>query len=62
MTFRCNKEAIIATGAFETSKLLLLSGISQAEKLAPHGVEIEVGSFHEGRKVLDHPIMPHAFK
>ncbi|KAJ5108492.1 Glucose-methanol-choline oxidoreductase [Penicillium angulare] len=61
-TFKARKEIILSGGAFETPKLLLLSGIGPRTELARHGIQPVIISEHVGENLLDHPIMPHVFR
>ncbi|KAJ5503651.1 Glucose-methanol-choline oxidoreductase [Penicillium fimorum] len=61
-TLKATKEIIIASGVFETPKLLLLSGIGPRRELARHGIQPMIISEHVGEHLLDHPILPHVFK
>jgi choline oxidase len=50
---RC--EVVLSAGAFETPKLLLLSGIGPAGELASHGLPVLVDLPGVGTHLLDHP-------
>ncbi|GKT45167.1 putative GMC-type oxidoreductase [Colletotrichum spaethianum] len=62
LSFRANYEVIVASGVYESPKLLMLSGIGPKEHLRSFGIETIVDSPHVGQNLLDHPIMPHVFK
>ena len=40
----------------------MLSGIGPKAQLSQFGIECKIDSSHVGQNLLDHPIMPHAFK
>jgi choline oxidase len=48
-------EVVLCAGAFETPKLLMLSGIGPAEELAAHGLPVLVDLPGVGAHLLDHP-------
>lgn len=54
-TVRARREVVLCCGVFETPKLLLLSGIGPAEKLAPHGISVLEDLPGVGEHLLDHP-------
>ncbi|OHE96905.1 SMG1 protein [Colletotrichum orchidophilum] len=62
LSFRAKYEVIVASGVYESPKLLMLSGIGPKEHLQSFGIETIVDSPHVGQNLLDHPIMPHVFK
>jgi choline oxidase len=48
-------EVVLSAGAFETPKLLMLSGIGAAAELATHGLPVLVDLPGVGAHLLDHP-------
>jgi len=52
---RARHEIIVCAGAFETPKLLLLSGIGPADELRRHGLPVRVDLPGVGEHLLDHP-------
>ncbi|KAJ5103950.1 hypothetical protein N7532_004479 [Penicillium argentinense] len=54
-TFHAHKEVIASSGAFNTPKLLLLSGIGPKEELQKHGIQQLVDAPEVGRNFHDHP-------
>lgn len=51
-------EAVLAAGAVESPKLLLLSGIGPAAELRPLGIGVELDLPGVGRNLHDHPGVP----
>ncbi|KAK2600091.1 hypothetical protein QQS21_005177 [Conoideocrella luteorostrata] len=62
ITVNARKEVILAAGAFQSPKLLELSGIGGAELLHQHGIDVAVNLPGVGQNLQDHPIMYTAFK
>ena len=58
-TYKARNEVIVSQGAFESPKLLLLSGIGARQELQKHGIACRVDSFHVGQNLIDHPVFPH---
>ncbi len=54
-TATATREIVIAAGAIETPKLLLLSGIGPAAALKVHGIASLVDNAHVGAHLQDHP-------
>lgn len=52
------REIILAAGALETPKLLLLSGVGPNEKLDAHGIPLVAENKAIGEALLDHPNVP----
>lgn len=52
---RARHEIVLCAGAFETPKLLMLSGIGPAEELRRHGLALRVELPGVGARLLDHP-------
>ncbi|MBK8050909.1 MAG: GMC family oxidoreductase N-terminal domain-containing protein [Anaerolineales bacterium] len=52
---RAGKEVIVCCGAFDSPKLLMLSGIGPAEHLKALGIEVQVDLPGVGENLLDHP-------
>lgn len=61
-TFRAKNEVIVSQGAYESAKLLMLSGIGRKADLESFGIKVLVNSEHVGQNLLDHPILSHVFK
>ncbi|NLY93642.1 MAG: GMC family oxidoreductase [Myxococcales bacterium] len=53
-----DREVVMAAGALETPKLLMLSGIGPAEELRRHGIPIVHAHEAIGRNLHDHPNVP----
>jgi choline dehydrogenase-like flavoprotein len=48
-------EVVLCAGAFETPKLLMLSGIGPADELSRHGLPVHLSSPAVGEHLVDHP-------
>lgn len=55
VTIRAEREVILAAGAYQSPKLLMLSGIGEAQDLAAHGIPVVVDQPDVGRNLQDHP-------
>jgi choline dehydrogenase len=55
---RVNQEVILSAGAFDSPKLLMLSGIGNAEQLRSLGIPVLVDLPGVGQNLQDHPIVP----
>jgi choline dehydrogenase len=58
MIARAKKEVIISAGAFESPKLLMLSGIGAKEELRQYGIEIKKELPGVGKNLQDHLFYP----
>jgi choline oxidase len=54
-TISADQEIVLCGGAFETPKLLMLSGIGDPAQLTRHGIDVRVDLPAIGRHLLDHP-------
>jgi choline oxidase len=54
-SIRARREVVLCAGAFETPKLLMLSGVGPADELASHGVPVLVDLPGVGAHLMDHP-------
>ena len=55
---RCGREVLLAAGALNTPKLLMLSGLGPAEQLARHGIGLVRDLPGVGRNLQDHVEIP----
>lgn len=51
----CKKEVILSAGAFNTPKLLMLSGIGDGNELKPLGIEVKADVKAIGKNLENHP-------
>lgn len=61
-TVRSEGEVILSAGAFDSPKLLMLSGIGPAEELRRKGIEVKLDLPGVGQNLQDHLLMPVIFK
>lgn len=59
---RAEREVIVACGAFETPKLLMLSGLGPADSLQDHGIDVLVDLPGVGQNLHDHLLLGTAFE
>ncbi len=57
-----NAEVIVSTGAFDTPKLMMLSGIGPTDQLKKHGISVALDSPGVGQNLQDHVLMPVIFR
>jgi choline dehydrogenase len=55
-------EVIVSAGAFDSPKLLMLSGIGPAEALRASGIDVQVDLPGVGQNLQDHLLMPVVFR
>jgi len=55
VTARCNGEVILSASAYNSPKLLMLSGVGDPEHLARHGIATIRANPHVGRNLQEHP-------
>lgn len=55
---RAEGEVIVAAGALVTPKLLMLSGIGEADHLEEHGIDVQADLPGVGQNLTDHPEVP----
>jgi choline dehydrogenase len=58
---RAEREVVLSAGAFDSPKLLMLSGIGPAETLRRQGIAIEADLPGVGQNLQDHLLMPHIY-
>jgi choline dehydrogenase len=58
MTARARKEVILSAGAFESPKLLMLSGVGAKEELKHYGIEVKKDLPGVGKNLQDHLFYP----
>jgi choline dehydrogenase len=51
----CEREVILCAGAFNTPKLLMLSGVGDADELRKHGIDVVADVREVGRNLQNHP-------
>ncbi len=61
-TVRCDGEVILSAGAFDSPKLLMLSGIGPVETLRRHGIDVHVDLPGVGQNLQDHLLMPNVYR
>ncbi|MGH3971709.1 MAG: GMC family oxidoreductase [Pseudonocardiaceae bacterium] len=61
-TIRAEREVILSCGAFETPKLMMLSGLGPAEQLAVHDISVVCDLPGVGRNLTDHLLLGVAFE
>lgn len=56
-TVRADRDVIVSTGAIQSPKLLMLSGIGDPEQLRGHGIDVVVELPGVGQNFHDHPLV-----
>ncbi len=56
-TARCSREVVVSCGAIESPKLLMLSGIGNADQLRQHGIAVRIDLPGVGENFHDHPLV-----
>jgi choline dehydrogenase len=55
---RASAEVLVATGTYNTAKLLMLSGVGPADHLAEHGIDVRADVAGVGQSLTDHHEVP----
>ena len=58
---RCEREVIVSAGAFDSPKLLMLSGIGPADTLRRQGITVQTHLPGVGQNLQDHLLMPQIY-
>ena len=61
-TYRARREVILSSGAIESPKMLMLSGIGEANALREMGIQVQVNAPEVGRNLQDHFMVRFAFR
>ena len=61
-TIRVRREVIVCGGAFNSPKLLMLSGVGPADHLRQHGIEVILDLPGVGANLQDHPMIKVVFR
>ena len=61
ISFTANKEVILSAGAFNSPKILMLSGVGEARELKRHGIEVKKELPGVGKNLQDHLSCPVVF-
>jgi Choline dehydrogenase and related flavoproteins len=61
-TLRADREVAVCCGAFETPKLMMLSGMGPADHLAEHGIPVVQDLSGVGKNLHDHLLLGTAFE
>jgi len=61
LTFRAEREVILAAGAYNTPQLLMLSGIGPADHLGMLGIPVVLDQPEVGQNLQDHALVPLTF-
>jgi choline dehydrogenase len=61
-TVRCDREVITSAGAFDSPKLLMISGLGPADELRRKGINCRVDLPGVGQNLQDHLLMPVIFR
>ncbi len=59
---KANREVILSAGAFDSPRLLMLSGIGPAEQLRSHGIAVVSDLPGVGQNLQDHVLLPIVYK
>jgi choline dehydrogenase len=61
-TYRARREVILSSGAIESPKMLMLSGIGDANTLQEMGIQVKVNAPEVGRNLQDHFMVRFAYR
>ena len=61
-TYRARREVILSSGAIESPKMLMLSGIGDAQTLQDMGIQVQVNAPEVGKNLQDHFMVRFAYR
>ena len=61
-TYRARREVILSSGAIESPKMLMLSGIGEANALKEMGIQVQVNAPEVGKNLQDHFMVRFAYR
>jgi len=61
-TYRARREVILSSGAIESPKMLMLSGIGEANALREMGIQVRVNAPEVGKNLQDHFMVRFAYR
>jgi choline dehydrogenase len=61
-TYRARREVLLSSGAIESPKMLMLSGIGEANALKEMGIQVQVNAPEVGKNLQDHFMVRFAYR